>query len=72
MVSSGSGRPFHTAADQPFRQTHDHGLKQKLKTTNNINITASVNTEQLLHIQQVYITQHKLTEITSLKTGSVS
>lgn len=31
-ASSGSGRPFNMAADHPFAQTHDHGLKQKLET----------------------------------------
>lgn len=32
-VSSGSERPFHTAADQPFTHTHDQGLKQRLTHT---------------------------------------
>lgn len=31
MVSTGSERLFHMAADQPFAQTHDHGLKGKLQ-----------------------------------------
>lgn len=31
MVSTGSERLFHMAADQPFAQTHDHGLKRKLQ-----------------------------------------
>lgn len=31
VASSGSGRPFHTAADQAFAQTQDHGLKHRLR-----------------------------------------
>lgn len=30
VVSRGSERPFHTAADHPFTHTHDQGLKQRL------------------------------------------
>lgn len=31
VVSTGSERLFHMADDQPFAQTHDHGLKRKLQ-----------------------------------------
>lgn len=34
VASSGSGKPFHTAADQAFAQTHDHGLKHRLREQN--------------------------------------
>lgn len=33
VVSRGSERPFHTAADHPFIHTHDQGLKQRLTHT---------------------------------------